>query len=133
MSTNFDIFISHSHKDSQWARQLAQGLRDRGVSVWLAEDQISPGEEWGRKIREGLRESSHIVFLVGAGASRSNALSHELGMALGEGKLIIPVVDADVPAEEIPGPIRRRQYLKKGDPKAVAEEIAEALAGLPAR
>lgn len=81
MDTNFDVFISHSHKDSQWARQLAQGLRDRGVSVWLAEDQIGPTEEWGRKIREGLHESSHIVFLVGAGASGSNALGLEPGMA----------------------------------------------------
>lgn len=132
MDTNFDVFISHSHQDSQWARQLAQGLQDRGVSVWLAEDRISPGEEWGRKIREGLHKSSRIVFLVGAGASKSNALGLELGMALGEGKLIIPVVDPDVPLEEIPGPIRRRQFLKKGDPKAVAEEIAEALAGMPA-
>lgn len=42
------------------------------------------------------------------------------------------MVDPDVPLEEVPGPIRRRQFLKKGEPKTVAEEIAEALAGMPA-
>jgi hypothetical protein len=133
MSANFDVFISHSYKDSQWARRLAQELEDRRVSVWLAEDQIRPGEEWGRKVREGLHESSSIVFLVGAGASKSNALGLELGMALGEEKPIIPIVDENIPLEDIPGPIRRRQSLKKRDPKVVADEIAEALATLPAR
>jgi hypothetical protein len=128
MATNFDIFIAHSHEDDAWTRQLTQALRARGLSVWLDDDEVKPGEEWGRKVREGLRKSSQIVFLVGAGIGKSPRLAAELGMALAERKRIISVVDPDVPSEEIPGPIRLRHYLKKGDPKIVAEEIADAVA-----
>jgi len=124
----FNIFISHSRQDREWTRQLTTALRGRGLSVWLDEDQIKPGEEWGRKILEGLQKSSHVVFLVGRGAAGSNAVALELGMALAAGKRIIPVIDTGVARDDIPGPIRRRQYLKRGDPKTVAEEIADAIA-----
>ncbi len=130
MGANFDVFISHSHsqQDREWTRQLTEALKRHGLSVWLDEDQIKPGEDWGRGILEGLQRSSHIVFLVGPRAARSNWLALELGMALAEGKPIIPVVNAKVPSEDIPGPIRRRQYLKRGDPQVVADEIAETVA-----
>jgi hypothetical protein len=128
MSHKFNVFISHSHQDREWTRKLSEALKQRGLSVWLDEDQIRPGEEWGQRILEGLQKSSHIVFLIGPGASLSKSLALELGMALAERKPIIPVVDKDVSSEDIPGPIRRRQYLKKNDPQAVADEIVEAVA-----
>jgi TIR domain-containing protein len=130
MAAKFDVFIFSAHygDDHEWARQLAKALKERGLSVWLDEDRIKRGEEWGLRVRKALGESSHLVLLVGPGAGKSNFLALELGMALGLGKPIIPVVDAEVPLEEIPGPIRRRRCLKKEDPQLVADEIAEAVA-----
>jgi len=127
MARKFDVFVSHAHQDSKWVRQLTEALKERGLSVCSDEDKVRPGEEWGRKTREGLRNSSSVVFLVGPGAAKSNWLALELGMVLAAGKPIIPVVDPAVAPEEIPGPIRRRQYLKREDPKTLAEEIAEAV------
>jgi hypothetical protein len=31
------VFISHSAKDSDWARSFAEALKRRGVSVWFDE------------------------------------------------------------------------------------------------
>jgi hypothetical protein len=124
----FNIFIAYAHQGTGWIRELTKALRDRGLSVWLDEDGAQLGEEWGRKTRDALRNSSSVVFLVEQGAANSNWLALELGMVLAAGKPIIPVVDPDLRSEEIPGPIRRRPYLKREDPRIVAEEIAEAVA-----
>jgi hypothetical protein len=40
---------------------------------------------------------------------------------------LIPIVAEDVPFENIPGPIKLRKYLPKGDPIAIADEIADAI------
>ena len=130
MGGKYDIFISHPQQgvSPEWPRRLARALQERGLTVWLDEDQIKPGEDWGHEILEGLERSSNVVFVVGAGANESNAVGLELGMVLAAGKRIIPVVDADLPQEEIPGPLKFRQPFKKDDPRIVAEEIAEALA-----
>jgi len=131
MTGKFDIFISWHHDcDREWARKLSQGLKERGLSVWLDVEQLKPGREWSRRLLEALEESSHVVFILGPGSAKSNAVALELGMALGQGKQIIPVVDPNVSRDDIPGPIRRRHYLKKDDPQIVAEEIADALAAL---
>lgn len=128
MAENFDAFISHSHRDDpEWIRQFAGALKEHKLSVWLDEEQIKAGERLDEKIRDGLMQSAAVVFLVERGAAGSNFLAPELGMALGQGKKVIPVVAADVPAGEIPGPIRMRRYLRKENPSQTADEIARAI------
>lgn len=128
MARRFDVFISHSHQDREWASQLADALKQRGLSVWFDDAQIKLGENWGRAVYEGLTRSSNIVFIVGPGAANSNNLAFELGMALGSGKRIIPVVAKDLPLAEIPGPIRLRRFLQANNPAKTAEEIAKTVA-----
>ena len=127
------MFISYSSADKPWARDLARALKQRGVSVWLDEEQLKPGENLFARIRDGLERSQNIVFLVGPGAARSNYVALELGMALGsarsKSKRIIPVVARDVTSDDIPGPIRVKRYLERHDPATTAGEIVETLAG----
>jgi nucleoside 2-deoxyribosyltransferase len=55
-------------------------------------------------------------------------MAFELGAALALQKPVIPVVAEDTPLEDVPGPIKLRKYLLKGDPEIVAEEIAHGVA-----
>jgi len=51
----------------------------------------------------------------------------ELGVALGAGKLLIPIIPAELEGSSIPFGLRNRRYLTKGAPDEAAREVAEAL------
>jgi hypothetical protein len=47
----------------------------------------------------------------------------ELGVALGTGKLLIPIIPADLEGSSIPFGLRNRRYLTKGAPDEAADAI----------
>jgi len=128
MSKKYDIFISSQSKDREWVRSLVNALSEQALRVWYDEVEIKPGDLWRDQIEEGLRESTYVVFVITPETARSNWMAVELGAALALQKPVIPVVAEDTPPEDIPGPIKLRKYLLKGDPRGVAEEIAHGVA-----
>jgi hypothetical protein len=40
------VFISHSQKDAEIAKELTSRLSDAGLDVWLAEREVMPGDNW---------------------------------------------------------------------------------------
>lgn len=123
------VFISYSHDDSEWVRQFAECLRHLNVSVWLDEWQLTAGEPLREAIEAGLRSSDAIVsVLTRANAQRPNVL-FELGVALGMGKPLIPIIPPDLESSAIPFGLRSRRYLTKGVPDVAAHEVAEAVKG----
>lgn len=125
----FDIFLSYPREEREWVRRLADALAEHGLRAWYAEAEIMPGELWAEGLEEGLRSSTYFVSVVTPESAQSNWAAWELGAALGLHKPIIPIVAADVPFEVIPDPVKRRRYIPKTDPAAVAEEIAHSIAG----
>src|SRR5512139_2725826 len=89
------VFISHSSKDSPFARQLVDRLSAAGLPIWIAPDSIEPGEEWVDAIERGLTASTHLVLLISPAAITSRWVKLEMsaGIRLSvEGRLrIIPV------------------------------------------
>lgn len=123
------VFISYSHDDSEWVRRFAEALRQQNVNVWLDEWQVSAGEPLREAIEEGLRSSDAIVsVLTRANAQRPNVL-FELGVALGMGKPLIPIIPPDIENSAIPFGLRTRRYLTKGPPDEAAREVAAAVKG----
>jgi hypothetical protein len=55
---SFDVFLSHSSKDKDVVRDIANRLKSDGVRVWFDEDQIKPGDSTRAKIEEGLEHES---------------------------------------------------------------------------
>jgi hypothetical protein len=127
MAKKYDVFISYSLKDRAWARNLFKALQERGISVWYDENEVRPGDSLLDRIHEGLNKSHGVIFLISAGASKSNWAAAELGAALALHKLIIPIVQEGISPEDIPGPIRLRRYLLKQEPSITAEEIVQAI------
>ena len=49
----FDAFISYSHEDKVFARELHGHLQARGIRCWLDEKQLLPGDNIYGKVEEG--------------------------------------------------------------------------------
>jgi len=68
----YDVFLSHSAKDKEVVRPLAERLRADGLRVWFDEWEIRPGDSIPAKIEEGLEQSRVLVLCMSANAFGSD-------------------------------------------------------------
>jgi len=76
----FDVFLSHSSKDTAVVRAVAKRLKDDGLKVWFDEWEIKPGDNIPAKIEEGLEHSRVLVLCMSANAFGSDWAQLEAGM-----------------------------------------------------
>lgn len=126
-SDNPRVFISHSVRDSEWARAFAEALQQRGLSVWLDEFNVSLGDSLVDALEKALRDSDIVVTLVDKDTVHAPNLFFELGAAIGMGKRVVAVVPKDLNLEKLPIELRRRRYLMRDTPQETAEELSQAL------
>ena len=74
MGTDFkyDVFLSHSNKDKDVVRDVANRLKSDGVRVWLDEWLVKPGDSIPAKIEDGLEHSRVLVLCMSAHAFGSD-------------------------------------------------------------
>lgn len=97
------IFISHAEEDAELARRLAADLRQAGRSVWLASDDILPGEQWVEAIGRGLTISGLFVVLITPQAVQSEWVKYEVNLAITlERGLRMEIIPLEVAPAEIP-------------------------------
>jgi hypothetical protein len=96
---NYDVFISHIGADKPFARALGEALRTRGMTVWLDEWIIRPGDVLSRHIASGIESSRYFLILLSEEALKRNWVVYELDLALvrqvetrGDDRFVIPVV-----------------------------------------
>src|ERR1700678_4157312 len=105
------VFISHTARDTEWARSFAKALKERGVSVWFDGFDVHPGESSREALESGLRDSDVFVALLDAGAPGKANLFFELGAAIGMGKSVVPIVPKGIDLGTLPLDLRLRRYL----------------------
>ena len=76
------IFLSYAGKDSGLALQLAERLRSEGFVVWIAEEEIVPGDNWAKKTGKALDDADLMVFLLTPSALESDRLQQDIGFAI---------------------------------------------------
>jgi nucleoside 2-deoxyribosyltransferase len=119
------VFVSHRHRDSAWAKSLVKQLQARGFEVWLDESELRPGDDWAEQIRQAVRESDTVVSVIGGHQPSPNVLV-EMGMALAQGKRVLPIViDAETDISTL-SDFTRLRSIRTND----AEQAAEAIATL---
>jgi hypothetical protein len=123
----YDVFLSYQNMDREWVARLVEAPVEQGLRVWYDQQEIKAGDEWLERMEDGLRESGSVVVLITPESAKSNWAAAELGAALALRKPVIPVVADETPLEAIPGPVRLRRYVRKGDPKLVAQEFARGV------
>ena len=124
-----NVFISYSHEDSEWVRQFAKALKDLDVAVWFDEWQIKAGDPLRDAIEKGLRDSDAIVAVLSATNILRPNVFFGLGVALGMGKRLIPILSRDLNEQQIPFDVRSRRCLKQESPEETAREVAAAVTG----
>lgn len=75
----YDVFLSHSAKDKEVVRDVAERLRKDGVKVWFDEWVLKPGDSIPSKIEEGLERSRVLVLCMSANAFGSDWAQLESG------------------------------------------------------
>ncbi len=64
MASRSDVFLSHGSPDKPWVRTLVTELEDRGLSVFLDEQNLQPGENWVWGLSDALKNSRAFVLVL---------------------------------------------------------------------
>ena len=91
-ATDWQIFISYSHKDLSIVQPLAQLIRISGAAVFRDEDSIQPGKRWALVIAESLEACRTVVVFWSENASLSKAVEDEYRTGIEKRKDVVPVL-----------------------------------------
>ncbi len=127
------VFLSHAQKDYKLARKLGKRLATAGFAVWIAEDQIVPGDNWAKKLGKALDDSELMVTLLTPGAMASDAVRQNIEYAIGAKRFAYRLFTVFVgPKDEVPKDIpwilwrlAHRQVRSAKDFGTVAEAIRQ--------
>jgi len=97
------IFVSYSHKDSEFAKKLVSWLEGQGHTVWMDKNKILPGANYVSSIAEGIGKADAFLPLLSPDSVKSKWVAKEIMYALESDKDIIPVL---VQFAEIPEHIK---------------------------
>ena len=105
MTSAYDIFLSHSAKDKDFALRLATDLTQAGLKVWLDQWHIQPGDSFAQAIDQALSRSRFLVILMSPDYFQSAWTQQEWQSALaaelaGTQVKLIPVLYRDCDIQE---------------------------------
>lgn len=86
------LFLSHLSSFKKTTGQLQAALRRYGISAFVAHVDIEPTREWMDEIEAGLHSMDALVAILMPGFKESNWTDQEVGVAVGRGILVIPVM-----------------------------------------
>ena len=90
------VFISYSHKDSDYAHKLQRHLKEQGFDAWV-DERIDYGAHWPREIEKRLQECAAFILLMSPNSYESDWVQSELDFALRLKKPIFPLLlDGDI-------------------------------------
>lgn len=94
---SFRLFLSHVSLHKLQVSKLKDALFDRGISAFVAHEDIIPSLEWQEEISLALRSMHALSALITEDFHASNWTDQEIGWALGRGIPVIPVKLGAVP------------------------------------
>jgi hypothetical protein len=91
-----DVFISYSHKDTDFVRDLVRPLEAEGFSVWW-DHTIPPGKSWDDVIARGIREAKACIIVWSPDSVISDWVKEEATLAKEGGKYLPIQIGVDQP------------------------------------
>jgi hypothetical protein len=86
-----DVFISHARKDKGIADALCEKLESGRVRCWIADRDISVGEDWTEVTRKAIGSSRVMVLVLSENANAAPHIEREIAHAFYTGRMIIPL------------------------------------------
>lgn len=81
MNKSAKIFLSHSSKDKDFVRRLANDLKSNNVPVWFDEWELQVGDSLNQKISDGISESGWLAVVISINSINSKWVEKELNAA----------------------------------------------------
>jgi len=85
------VFISYSHRDSDFTHRLAEEIERRNIPVWI-DDRIDYGTRWPHVIQEKIDSCKAFILIMSDNARASDWVNHELTYAQSKRKRIYPLL-----------------------------------------
>ncbi len=93
----FRLFISHLSSNKQSASYLKSCLSNYGIDCFVAHEDITPSKEWEIEIEKALFTMDALCAILTRDFINSEWCDQEVGIALGQKKLVISVNKGAVP------------------------------------
>jgi len=106
----YEVFLSHSGADGDWANWIYHHAKTVGISVYLFEHDAQPGVLLSDKIQQAIERSKALVVLLTLNSQFSTYVQQEIGFAEGKGKPIIPLVQSGT-SEKSLAMLQGRDYI----------------------
>lgn len=87
----FRLFLSHVSAHKVAVAEIKSELQLLGISGFVAHEDITPSLEWQNEIELALRSMHSLAALLTPDFHQSNWTDQEIGFALGQGVLVVPV------------------------------------------
>lgn len=110
----YSVFISHSSKDGPLARRIAKQIQRTGAYVVFDAWSAKAGEPISTQVDAALRDSDEVVAVVTRNSGSSPWLSFEVGVAVGLGKRVVPIL-GDVGFSDLPSALSAFHAVKSDD------------------
>ena len=120
---HFRLFISHVSSDKALAQSLKKDLDSYAISGFVAHSDIEPSKEWESEIVLGLNTCDSGIALMSHKFHESKWTDQEIGILIGQEKLIVPIKIGLDPY----GFIGKYQALPFSDEKKSTKDIFNAL------
>jgi hypothetical protein len=110
------VFLCHSSQDKDDVRALYKRLRADGLTPWLDEEDLLPGQDWELEIRKAIKDSAAVLVVLSADAvARKGYAQKEIRMALDVADLMpegsVFVIPARLDECAVPDRLNRWQWI----------------------
>ncbi|MBI2152627.1 MAG: toll/interleukin-1 receptor domain-containing protein [Candidatus Rokubacteria bacterium] len=123
------VFLSHSHGDKPFVRDLAGRLTQAGATVWLDEAELGVGDSLIERISAAIEETDYMVAILSPRSVQSTWVQKELNVAMtkevkGRRVTVLPVL---IEACDVPHFLRDKLYADFTSPENHEREFAKLL------
>jgi hypothetical protein len=114
-TSSFNIFASYSTKDIEKIKPILHQISQiQGVRIFFADANLQPGDIISQRITQNIIGADIFLVFYSESAKESSYVQQEIGVALGQNKIIIPLLlDQTKPT----GMLADRHYLDLSDEK----------------
>lgn len=97
-----DVFLSHSTRDQEFVRKLAEDLAFCEVDVWIDEWELQPGDSLQDVIGQALNASRFVAIVLGDNFTDSRWASDEMKQAFARERrenrvVVVPLLAGSIP------------------------------------
>lgn len=86
------VFISHSSRDKEFVREIADSLERSNIGCFVADRSIRTATKWVEELWQALEASRVVVIVLTPRGLKSKWVMAESGAAISQKKVVVPVL-----------------------------------------